>query len=72
MLLIINVSFQALEHNYFFTVPLPTPVEDMPRPPSEKQPIPASQDIDLEFPLFDILQPIREKLDALKQEIKNT
>ena len=56
------IIFQALMHQYFLTLPLPTSLANMPHPPAEKQPIPASQDISFDFPLSDVIQPLKNYL----------
>ncbi|XP_068208014.1 cyclin-dependent kinase 20-like [Palaemon carinicauda] len=59
---------KALLHTYFFTAPLPTPVEEMPRPPKEKRPPPATTDYITDFPIHQISDAIRNRLETLYME----
>ncbi|KAK7035570.1 Cyclin-dependent kinase 20, partial [Halocaridina rubra] len=56
---------KALLHGYFYSIPLPTPVEEMPLPPREKKPPPGTTEYITDFPIRDITDAIRRQLDTL-------
>lgn len=54
---------QALQHSYFFTPPAPCPRSQMPLPPLEKPPPPASQEYNTNFPLSALAHALHAHLD---------
>lgn len=63
--LILSFSFpcQALQHPYFFTPPAPCPRSQMPLPPLEKPPPPATQEYTTNFPLSALAHALHAHLD---------